>query len=107
MEFAAVTLSGGPTAATAGRLTLTARHGAVSSCHVSAAPGAAAPRLLLIGDDDTVTMAQIGGQSIGDDTVTMAQIGGQSIEDDTVTMAEIGGQSIGDDTVTMGSEVSQ
>lgn len=59
VQFATVSLSSGPASSSAGRVLLTARHGPVSACHVSTA--AAAPRLLLVGDDDAVTMAKIGG----------------------------------------------
>ena len=65
VRFSAEPLSGGAPAASPGRVTLTRRHGPVSSCHVPAAPAGAAHRLLLVGEDDTVTMARIGGQSDG------------------------------------------
>ena len=49
-----------------GSVTLTARHGPVTTCHVTVTPrrdgGQLVARNLLVGEDDAVTMATVGGE---------------------------------------------
>ncbi|XP_037074666.1 ER membrane protein complex subunit 1-like [Pollicipes pollicipes] len=65
VEFSVSAPGGGQVAAPAGAVSLTARHGTVSACHVTVAPrrdgGQLAARALLVGDDDAVTMTTVGG----------------------------------------------